>query len=406
MPHIINFRVSKLAGRKVDVSRILDRHVNVFWGLNGSGKTTLLKILHAALMNDADAVKELPFESAEVVIQTDDPRIILIRTITKREPNRLELGDAPGSNVIGEDALEDWIEQINATLEWSSSAHGNDIEGEPPIDPEDIDFMESFDHTYLPITRITESRRRVYENADRRLNAPLTTDDLFVRQVRQRWIDYSAKSLSAIRDIQQQGLATVLAILFGGAQGSVAPDAVSTTPEAAFDIVRTFLRQQRIALAVGRGDFMNRYRASQDLQRVVEEIEDVRMEVEDVSRPQREFQIVIDEMYTGNKHLTLGPLAQTLARNSPPIRIMADDKFIPLKSLSSGEKQLLQILLEALAAENNTVMIDEPELSLHVDWQLQLVDSMRRVNPRCQLLLATHSSEVMADVADDSVFRL
>jgi predicted ATP-binding protein involved in virulence len=63
-------------------------------------------------------------------------------------------------------------------------------------------------------------------------------------------------------------------------------------------------------------------------------------------------------------------------------------------------------MLEALAAEAGTVMIDEPELSMHVDWQQVLVASMKKVNPDCQLLLATHSPEVMADVPDELVFEL
>lgn len=63
-------------------------------------------------------------------------------------------------------------------------------------------------------------------------------------------------------------------------------------------------------------------------------------------------------------------------------------------------------MLEVLAADANTVMIDEPELSLHVDWQQVLVASMQKVNPECQMLLATHSPEVMADVPDELVFQL
>ena len=51
-------------------------------------------------------------------------------------------------------------------------------------------------------------------------------------------------------------------------------------------------------------------------------------------------------------------------------------------------------------------MIDEPELSLHPDWQKGLVGSMRRVNPEAQFLLATHSPELMIDVDDDCVFEL
>jgi len=83
-----------------------------------------------------------------------------------------------------------------------------------------------------------------------------------------------------------------------------------------------------------------------------------------------------------------------------------DGTNIPLQSLSSGEKQLLRLMLETLAAGSSTVMIDEPELSMHVDWQQVLVAAMRRVNPECQMLLATHSPEVMAEVADENVFEL
>ena len=49
------------------------------------------------------------------------------------------------------------------------------------------------------------------------------------------------------------------------------------------------------------------------------------------------------------------------------------EEVIPLEALSSGEKQLLQLLLECLAAGANPILIDEPELSLHVDWQTDLL---------------------------------
>ena len=135
---------------------------------------------------------------------------------------------------------------------------------------------------------------------------------------------------------------------------------------------------------------------------VVSEIEEVRRKVAAILTPQHELQSVIDEMYLGNKHLVL---SQTPIR-AEGLQVRIADKQIPLGSLSSGEKQLLQVLLEVLATGDSTAMIDEPELSLHVDWQQRLIASMRRINPGAQLLLATHSPEVMVDVDERCVFEL
>lgn len=85
---------------------------------------------------------------------------------------------------------------------------------------------------------------------------------------------------------------------------------------------------------------------------------------------------------------------------------MIKDRKIALPFLSSGEKQLLFLLIETLVANVNTILIDEPELSMHVDWQKTLVRSMQLLNPNAQIILATHSPEIMADIPDDKIFRL
>lgn len=63
------------------------------------------------------------------------------------------------------------------------------------------------------------------------------------------------------------------------------------------------------------------------------------------------------------------------------------------KLLSAGEKQLLLILLTVFMQEGReTILImDEPEISLHVDWQRQLIDTIRELNPNCQIIVSTHS---------------
>jgi|GEM_PF-80512 len=66
------------------------------------------------------------------------------------------------------------------------------------------------------------------------------------------------------------------------------------------------------------------------------------------------------------------------------------------ENLSSGEKQILIILLNALlqGKEKHVMFMDEPEISLHVDWQRKLIGYIRQINPNVQIILATHSPTV------------
>jgi hypothetical protein len=70
-----------------------------------------------------------------------------------------------------------------------------------------------------------------------------------------------------------------------------------------------------------------------------------------------------------------------------------DEDVLDLKDLSSGEKQIISLFAHLLleSAENNIVIIDEPELSLSVPWQEQFLPNVL-LTRKCSLLLAvTHS---------------
>ncbi len=67
-----------------------------------------------------------------------------------------------------------------------------------------------------------------------------------------------------------------------------------------------------------------------------------------------------------------------------------------LKDLSSGEKQLLLILLRVFLLENQPAVIfmDEPEISLHIGWQQILLDTLTKLNSNSQFFLTTHSPSI------------
>ncbi len=67
--------------------------------------------------------------------------------------------------------------------------------------------------------------------------------------------------------------------------------------------------------------------------------------------------------------------------------------------LSSGEKQLIIILTTVLCqnGEPYILLMDEPEISLHFDWQKKLIGAVMQLNPQLQLILTTHSPAVVME---------
>ena len=73
--------------------------------------------------------------------------------------------------------------------------------------------------------------------------------------------------------------------------------------------------------------------------------------------------------------------------------------------LSSGEKQMLVILLTVLVEDQlpYVLFMDEPEVSLHVEWQKRLIDLILSLNPNVQIILTTHSPAVVMNGWMDKV---
>ncbi len=84
-----------------------------------------------------------------------------------------------------------------------------------------------------------------------------------------------------------------------------------------------------------------------------------------------------------------------------------DKSVIPINAFSSGERQLLIIFAHLLFNEygtrSNVFIIDEPELSLHLKWQECFVEKAIEVSPSTQLILATHSPEIVAGYENKAI---
>jgi len=68
--------------------------------------------------------------------------------------------------------------------------------------------------------------------------------------------------------------------------------------------------------------------------------------------------------------------------------------------LSAGEKQMLSFLCYNAFYENSVIFIDEPELSLHPDWQRRLFPILLKQQASNQFVVATHSPFIYSKYED------
>jgi predicted ATP-binding protein involved in virulence len=170
-----------------------------------------------------------------------------------------------------------------------------------------------------------------------------------------------------------------------------------------------FLRQALSALAgVGGGSLLdiqlyNLQRKYLDYQvnignRIIERLQAGDAEAaQHLSQKKSRFQDIVDELFleTGKK----------IIRTENELRFTQIGEMLLPYQLSSGEKQILAILLTVLVEDNQpyVLFMDEPEVSLHIEWQKRLIDLCLELNPNVQIILTTHSPAVVMNGWVDSV---
>lgn len=256
-------------------------------------------------------------------------------------------------------------------------------------------------HQYLPTSRLyLGSRLSTFSGYPQRLSEEQTEDQLdlyFANNLQQLWARYSSGILKGVRKAQEDGLASILKAFLSAKEKRKLDKHVD--PDVAFHRVADFLKRQGSPGSLGTlSNFENRYDSDSAFRSVVNDINEVEVRIEQAMSPRGTLQRLIQEMFSGNKKVLLED-------NDVEIETLHNQK-IGLNALSSGEKHLLRILIDTVSVGEGSILIDEPEISMHIDWQRQLINAMRQINSVSQIIIATHSPEIMADVPDDRIFRL
>lgn len=103
------------------------------------------------------------------------------------------------------------------------------------------------------------------------------------------------------------------------------------------------------------------------------------------------------------------------------VRFEKDRKLIEYRNLSSGQQALLNIFLSisSCIVDNSLICIDEPEISLHPEWQIEFIIKLQELFLKykgCHFIIATHSPQIVSglkskngyivELGDNSTYKI
>ncbi|WP_413437710.1 AAA family ATPase [Sulfuriferula sp. GW1] len=391
--------------------------VNIIIGKNGSGKTTFMNIVHAVLAVDTDALYENVFSSATIIL-TDGRRTRTIRADrieTKSSPfllieyhisNRrfmaplLGLDDGRGMPIsIRRRAVEESqrIKQELGALVAVASLSVYRIGGDP--DPE---LRERFPKRYASTVdlRLTSLMQRLTQyqlelsNAARNISAALQKAVLTSLLYTEDKAKDQGYELDFDEHVERQNLVSAYKQL--GVGGTEVSRKIQDHIAA---VTATVKKLKELSKPRDKGS-----KPPSDLSVDFAALEAFKLTRTVVARSlaaEQETKIIFSQIelfirtlktFISDKTFTFSAGELTVAHEGP----------IPLAKLSSGEKQLLILFIEALLQRQQPYIFlaDEPELSLHISWQRNIITAIRSLNPNAQIIVATHSPEIAGRFRD------
>jgi AAA15 family ATPase/GTPase len=348
--------------------------LNIFTGANGSGKTTLLKLIWYLISGNLDRIfPEIPFKS--VVIETD----LFSLNINRVAPNMVKLdGQISGEkvseivNIEEEKGLDGFKAQISRAMKSSLFFPTfRRIEGGFSSVSEYLD-VNSWRYLSSQIARNHQYMRGEMVEVQEAISSFSTT--------------VSVSDHKFIASISTHDIVRLLEQKHSEISGEVNKRHQNSSDEIT----------QKIRDYFSKGTETD----TQDLQEAKTVLDDIQKRLEKVDKEQEAlFQpISVLSEYVSDffkdygiritENITLGHDTETISN------AISSDK------LSAGEKQMLSFLCYNAFSEETVVFIDEPELSLHVDWQRLLFPTLLKQGQKNQFFVATHSPFIYSKYPD------
>jgi len=353
--HIKTFEVIGLMGRDTPLKMVFNRDLNIVTGRNGSGKTSVLKLLWYIMSgNVLEALKEVSFKKA--TLETSE-YICTVYRLTQFTC-RIDWHDENGDWTF-EDARDDDGDVVfNAEDEANSrlASIGSSV--------------------FLPTFRRIEGG---FTLSGRNNSIARTKSDI------EESLIALSKRLTNNSHVFVAALSTVDVVnLLVRQYTDLSEEYNNLQQNTSQDVITKIKAYKRDASDGDQLDSANQL------------LDDIRTQIEGMESAREEIMRPLEAVRT---------LAMKLFRHSG-IKLGRNLNFgeaagaISSDALSAGEKQMLSFIAYNSVYRDAVFLIDEPELSLHVDWQRQLFSILKSQQTNNQFVIATHSPFIYGKYPD------
>jgi predicted ATP-dependent endonuclease of OLD family len=425
---IESFKITKLWGYREDINLTFNNDVNVLIGPNGSGKTTVLTLLNSILSLDLSGLLNVNFEYAEIHLR-DFKDSSVLRTVKVDAANRLlrlRL-DEKETNIDTESITGHRFTEHRRQL-----GKGNTLPERLPerfvrrtIVPEKFydELTSLVPIVWLPISRHLPTvvgeeerytRRDPPESVDSRIPQLLNYDlsryyNGLTAQLSERYREFEHRVLSVILyskgdDQLQSILDSLPSSLPTKAEKEQLLRALETTKlsgkgmrsriDEHFAVAEKVVKRTRENPGVFEDEDILVLPLIPRTQAMVKYAGKLEEDRENIFAPLRFYEKTVNS-FLEDKFIEIDGSGELKIRLSSSLEL---DWHL----LSSGEKQILILLTQAFLRIDEPVvyMADEPELSLHVTWQEKLLESLVTLGGQKQIIVATHSPDIVGDFRD------
>lgn len=349
--------------------------LNIFTGANGCGKTTLLKLMWYLISGNIHRIySEIPFETISIETQQFSLSLDLLRARSRHGRTRRKIRidwesrkEKETYEVFSRAFYENdrilSLDRKIASLKQDSLFFPTfrRIEG-----GFSTDFVNTGNTEEAAVISLLSSPAAMLQAAMSKFSEELSTDrHKFITSV-------STKDIEKLLPLKKIEIADKVNELYVKLSHRIGKEVSSS------DTLQSNSDRAISALEHIQGDLLEADKERQKLENrmtVLDETVQIILEYE-------EIQIA--------KGITLGGKKEI---GSKKAAIHAD-------KLSSGEKQILGFLCYNAFSDNTTIFIDEPELSLHQDWQDILLPLLLKQETGNQFFVATHSEFIYDQFPD------
>lgn len=400
-----------------NIAAEFDKHVNIFIGANGSSKTTFLNMLEATFLCDLYVFSSIEFESIEIKLDSGVTSVVRV--------DKYYVDDSPFVRYIFNNNLEyEILCSDTGVRSYRSIKYRETIS----MIKSELDKLVSV--SWLSVNRDNQSGLE-YDRSRDYVEKLRNMVDLKLQDLMKRFIVYQLQLQSeANKSANKFKEDTLSLMLYNEEIDSYRPSNIELFVSTDIDSMKRDLYRAFSALEVVKdksdrikthvqkiSDIISKIKKKSEINlsdvyilslinrtlSIIEISKKNKEETEKIFEPIRRFWRCIKK-FMPTKQFEMG------TDNEGVLKVLVDggkeeQVSIPVTSLSSGEKQLFILLTEVLLQRGMPYIFiaDEPELSLHIEWQRLILKVLCELNENVQIIVATHSPEIASSFPNNVI---